>query len=173
MMRHVWDLLPEGGGRPIKMQLHATDVSEAIERHPERYSLFAPEGTVEHEIEQRKQARATEIAKIAQAEQEALAKIATDKQAKIDAIRKEQADAAKAEAERVAAEQAKAEGPVAVNRQGEINQIEAEAADAAARVRIDAERERDKLAKTPDHEIALAPKPEIVPERSESEKGSG
>ena len=82
MTELIWDLTPDGGDHPVLIEMqHSVDANEAIERHPERYTRAAPEGSVEYEIEQRRVARNAELAEIAASENEALNKINAERQA--------------------------------------------------------------------------------------------
>lgn len=165
MTKHkIWDLTPEGGGRPVLMEMHSVDASEAIARNPERYTRFAPEGTVEHELDQRRVARNEELRKIAASENEALGKIAADRRAAIDAIKHEQHEATVAETERLRKEREEKEGvPAVSDRKGEIDQINQKAAQAQARVRIEHDEKRAEILNKPAEPIDAKPPEEINP----------
>jgi hypothetical protein len=39
---HVWDMAPDGGGKPQKLMLPAIDAKEWQQRDPDRYALHEP-----------------------------------------------------------------------------------------------------------------------------------
>lgn len=141
----IWDLTPDGGGPPV--QVIIGNAREAIANHPERYSRNPPDGTPQALVAKEKADRAAALAAIDAEAREKQAQIAQEKQAKLAAIAKEQADAKKAAAEKKAAEDAKAaeESGEVPSRDGEIAAAEAEAAAASELAAHEAEEKKKAL----------------------------
>lgn len=153
MKEKIWDLKPAGDGAPVLVPMHGVDANEAISRHPERYTRIAPEGTVEHDIEQKRVAKERALAELKREENEELSKVAREKRDAVDGVNARKREEAR-QAEDARVEREKAETPP--NRDGELQQIEAGANQEAARIRAEFEKRRLEIEANP-------PEPTVEP----------
>lgn len=138
--KKVWDLFAEGG--PIEIEMFAVDADEAVKNDPDRYTFFAPEGTVQAEAAQREQEAVAERNRLASEEEAAIR--AADQEAQ---QKRREIEAAEREERKKKAQDERDEAAKNPSSQGKLQQIERERDQKQAKAREDRAAAESDLAK--------------------------